>query len=406
MYFLEPDTKASGSVMTVAHRISNQLFTSNSICIIPSLSRKSWSREPELLPSLFGFCVFRAYLFPKVLDKIRNEMKRLITALLVLNIIVIVGTVGYMFIENWSLLDAFYMTIISITTTGFAEVRPLSMLGRLLTVMIIITGVSTLAYVGGRAFQELIESQIFRRRKMSKKVKQLKNHYIVCGYGRLGRPICNELVANQLPFVVIEKNEKRIDQLLEQEFLFVPGDATQDETLINAGIHRAKGLIGVLATDAENVYVTLSAKQLNQHLFVVTRAIEEEAEKKLMRAGANRIVKPYEIGAHRMAHLLLRPGVVDFIDIVARNKGIDLGLEEIVLGEKSPLVSKTLADSAIRQQLNIIIVAINREENEYIYNPTSSTVLNSGDRLIAIGHWKNLQKLNTLCHSNKTQKSV
>jgi len=333
-------------------------------------------------------------------------MKRLITALLVLNIVVIVGTVGYMFIEDWSLPDAFYMTIISITTTGFAEVRPLSPLGRLLTVGIIITGVSTLAYVGGRAFQELIESQIFRRRKMSKKVKQLNNHYIVCGYGRLGRPICSELDASQLPFVVIEKDEKRIDQLLEQGFLFVPGDATQDETLLNAGIKRAKGLIGVLATDAQNVYVTLSAKQLNQQIFIVTRAIEEEAEKKLMRAGANRIVKPYEIGAHRMAHLLLRPGVVDFIDIVARSKGIDLGLEEIVLGDKSPLVNKTLADSSIRQQLNIIIVAINRGEDQYIYNPTSSTVLSGGDRLIAIGQWENLQKLNHLCDIKKIQKSV
>ena len=333
-------------------------------------------------------------------------MKRLITALLVLCIVVIVGTAGYMYIENWSLLDAFYMTVISITTTGFAEVRPLSSLGRSLTIMIIITGVSTLAYVGGRAFQELIESQIFRRRKMSKKVKQLNNHYIVCGYGRLGQPICSELVANQLPFVVIEKDEKRIDQLFEQKFLVVPGDATQDETLLNAGIKRAKGLIGVLATDAQNVYVTLSAKQLNQQIFIVTRAIEEEAEKKLLRAGANRIVKPYEIGAHRMAHLLLRPGVVDFIDIVARNKGIDLGLEEIVLGDKSPIVNKTLADSSIRQQLNIIIVAINRAEDQYIYNPTSATVLLGGDRLIAIGQWENLQKLNHLCDSKKIQKSV
>ncbi len=333
-------------------------------------------------------------------------MKRLFTALLILNMVIVVGTVGYMFIEHWSLLDAFYMTIISITTTGFAEIRPLSPLGRLLTVVIIITGVSTLAYVGGRAFQELIESQIFRRRKMSKQVKQLNNHYIVCGYGRLGRPICSELVANELPFVVIEKDEKHIDQLLENGFLFVPGDATQDETLLNAGIRRAKGLIGVLATDAENVYVTLSAKQLNQHLFVVTRAIEEEAEKKLIRAGANRIVKPYEIGAHRMAHLLIRPGVVDFIDIVARNKGIDLGLEEIMLGGHSPLVNKSLADSAIRQKLNIIIVAINRGDEQYIYNPTSSTTLRSGDRLIAIGHWEDLQKLNHLCDSKKMQKSV
>ncbi len=332
-------------------------------------------------------------------------MRHLIVAMMLLVLVVAAGTIGYVLIEDWPPLDAFYMTIISITTTGFAEVRPLSPPGRILTVLLIIAGVSTLAYVGGRAVQDLIESKIFRRRKVSKKVEQLENHYIICGYGRLGRPICKELAASNSPFVVVEKSEERVEQLAALGYLFIHGDATQDDILLKAGIQRARGLVGVLATDADNVYVTLTARELNHQIFIVTRAIDDQAEKKLRRAGAHRIVKPYEIGAHRMAHLLVRPGVVDFIDIVARKNGMALGLEEIVVSEKSPLVNKTLMESPIRKQLNIIIVAIYRNNN-YIYNPTSASTIHAGDRLIAIGQWDDLQKLNLLCGQERNMQKV
>ena len=323
-------------------------------------------------------------------------MQQIKRAFMVLLSLILLGSIGYILIENWGFLDAMYMTIISITTTGYQEVRPLSVAGRVFTMVLIITGVSTIAYIGGRAAQLLIETQIFRRRRVSKKVKSLQNHYIVCGFGRLGTLICDELSSLEIPFVVIEMDEARIDQLIELDFLFVNGDATADDNLIKAGIKRAKGLVAVLPTDAQNLFTTLSAKVLNPNVFVVTRAIEDETEKKLRHAGANRIVKPYEIGASRMVNLLLRPTVVDFIDIVASKKGVDLGLEEIVVGEDSFLKDKTLAESAIRQRLNIIIVAIRRADGEFIYNPTSTEKIHVGDRLIAIGQTEELNKLNQI----------
>lgn len=316
--------------------------------------------------------------------------------------VILTGTLGYMLLEGWDPLDAFYMTIISITTTGFAEVRPLSPAGRVLTIFLIVAGVSSLAYLGGKAIQELLESQILGRRNVNKQVNKLRNHYIVCGYGRLGRPICAELIGTHSEFVVIEKNEDRIKQISDANMLYVHGDATNDDVLIQAGIKNARGLIAVLASDADNVYVTLSARELNNHIFIVTRAIGEEVEKKLIRAGANRIVKPYEIGALRMAHLLVRPGVVDFMDIVARKSGVDLALEEIMVRHGSELNGITLADSTLRQRLNIIVVAIYRTESEFIYNPKSSETIREGDRLIAIGEWENLQQLNKMCGERHT----
>lgn len=324
-------------------------------------------------------------------------MKQLTSAVLFLQIIIFLGTAGYVILEKWTILDAFYMTVISMTTTGFAEVHPLTPAGRLFTTGLIVVGVSTLAYIGGRSVQLLIESQLLRRRKLMKKIATLHDHYIVCGYGRLGRVICQELAEMQAPFVVIEKRPERVAQLLQQQYLFVEGDATHDDALLQAGIERAKGLVAVVATDADNVYVTLSAKVLKPDIFIVTRALEEETERKMLRAGANRIVKPYEIGATRMVHLLIRPGVADFIDIVANKKGTDLSLEEIVVRSVSPLVGKNLADSSIRRDMNVIIIAIYRSSGDFIYNPVSSTRIEALDRLIAIGQQEGLIKLNALC---------
>lgn len=324
-------------------------------------------------------------------------MKQFTLALAFLSLIIAIGTTGYVIIEKWDILDAFYMTIISITTTGFSEIRPLSPMGRMFTTSLIVFGVGTFAYIGGRGMQILLEQKLLRRRRMNRKVVNLNNHYIVCGYGRLGRTICHELYDMKVPFVVIEKKESLIEELMQSSMLFLHGDATHDDTLQKAGIEKARGLMAVLATDADNVYLTLSAKVLKPDIFVVTRALEEETERKLKRAGADRIVKPYDIGATRMVHLLTRPGVVDFMDVVASKGGHDLGLEEIVLGERSPLKGHTLSSSPIRQEMNVIIVAIYRENGEFIYNPISSTVLAANDRLIAIGQTEGLAKLNDMC---------
>ncbi len=326
-----------------------------------------------------------------------RTLKQLRVALAVLALIILVGTFGYMMLERWGFLDSLYMTIITITTTGYGEVYPLSPIGRIFTIALIIGGVGTIAYAGGRGAQLIIENQLLRKRRMSKRVEKLKDHFIVCGFGRMGKQVCEELLEARAPFVVIDKDPDRIEEATELGYTFVAGDATQDEILERAGVHRARGLVATLSSEAENVFTTLSARELNPDIFIVARAVEEGTEAKLYRAGANRVVKPYEIGGARIAQVLLRPGVVDFIDLVARQRGIDLKLEEIQVHPGAPIIGKTLAQSPIRKDLNIIIVAIFRSDGTFIYNPFSNTEIREGDRLIAIGSQKALEELNRLC---------
>ena len=232
---------------------------------------------------------------------------------------------------------------------------------------------------------------------MQKKIEHLKNHYIVCGFGRMGTHICNDLRQANAPFVVIESNEDNKKKLEELEYLYDIGDASSDDTLLRTGIKNAKGLVAVLSSDAENVFTTLSAKTLNPQIFVVARAIDDYTEPKLMKAGANRVVKPYELGGVRMAEILLRPGVMDFIDVVAGNNKIDLQIEEITVNKGSSMDKKTLADLPIRSDLNVIIVSIqNEEKGLFIYNPKGDTIVDEGNKLIAIGERANLEKLKNL----------
>jgi voltage-gated potassium channel len=316
--------------------------------------------------------------------------------LVVLTLITFVGTVFYTLFEDFSILEAFYMTIITISTTGFKEVRPLSDAGMVITILIIITGVLTIAYTGGKAAQLIIETHLFRRKRMSKQVEKLSNHYIVCGYGRMGREVCDTLEENNETFVVIDNEQSKIDELIKRGFLFIYGDGASDETLVQAGIERAKGLAAVVKSDAENIFITLSARLLKKDLFVVARAIEERTESKLIKAGADRVVKPYELGGKRIVHLLLKPGVTDFIEGVARKKGIDINLEEILINNDGILVGKTLAESPLRKDLNVMVIAIYKSSGKFIYNPRSTEKIELGDKLIVIAETANLEKLNKM----------
>lgn len=328
---------------------------------------------------------------------VQSTLKQLWYGVIALLITICIGTAGYMIIEGMGLFDSFYMTMITISTTGFQEVKELSQPGRLLTIFLIVTGFAGIAYTGGRGVQFLIETQIFRRRRMSKKLESSEQHYIVCGFGRMGIQICEALSSNKIPFVIVEKDAEKVEKILEKGYLFVYGDASSDETLLEAGVKRAKGLVSVIGTDAENVFTTLSARELNPELFIVVRAIDEGTETKLIKAGANRVVKPYELGGSRMVQLLLRPGVIDFIEGIARRQDIDIHLEEILVNEKSSLVGKTLAESPIRQELDILVVAIIRADGEFIYNPRGSYKVYGGDKLIVIGKSENLPKMSNLC---------
>ncbi len=310
---------------------------------------------------------------------------------------IVVGTIGYMVIEGWNLIDSFYMTILAISTTGFREVHPLSDPGKMLSVIIIVAGLIAIAHLAGRVAQLLIEYYVLRRRRMDRRIQRQRGHYIVCGYGRMGRQVCLELESEGAHYVVVEKSEDLSEALTASGVMYVLGDATNDETLLRAGIEQAVGLITVASTDPENVYTTLSAKALNPNVFVVARALQDETESKLRKAGADRVIKPYEHVGQRMAQLLLRPDIVEFIDTVAHEAGKDIKIEATTVGERSPFVGRQLYDTPIRNGLNIIIVVIRRADGELIYNPASTVELKAGDRLIAVGDKENLKRLAESC---------
>lgn len=325
---------------------------------------------------------------------IQGALKHLRNALIALLIIICFGTAGYIILEGWNFTDSLYMVIITITTTGYGEVHPLSTTGEIFTLILVIISFATVIYIGGIGIQILIESNIFKRRRMQHKIDKLENHYIVCGYGRMGTHICEELSHSEVPFVVIENNPANHKKLDDIRYLYDTGDASHDTTLERVGVKKAKGLVAVLSNDAENVFTTLTAKFLNPKIFVVARAIEDETEPKLLRAGADRVVKPYELGGVRMASLLLRPGVADFIEIVAANRNLDLQIEEIVVKKGPKMHKKTLAELPIRTEFNLIIVSIqNDEKGIFVYNPKGDTIVDEGNKLIAIGERSNLERL-------------
>ncbi len=304
------------------------------------------------------------------------------------------GTIGYVLLEGWDFSDSFYMTIITLSTVGFGEVHPLTGIGRLFTVALIIGGVGTVFYALSTIAKFVLEGEleeIFGRKRLEKKIKELRDHFIVCGYGRMGKIICRELKEKNISFVVIEKMPQGL--IGGQDVLLIEGDATRDEILKEVQIDKAKGLISVLPTDAENLYVVLSARGLNPSLVIVARAGEEGSEQKLIRAGADRVVSPYYIGGLRIAHTVLKPAVVDFIEFATKSGNIDLQMEEITIQDNSGLVGLTLDECGIGRELGIIVVAIKQGSGEMRFNPTYRTAIKSGDTLIALGEISKLKIL-------------
>ena len=328
------------------------------------------------------------------LNNYNDTVRHLIIGIIILIVTISSGVVGFMIIEGWNFIDSLYMTVITITTTGFQEVHPLSQSGHIFTVFLIILSFGTIFYIGGTGVQYVIESKFIRRRRMLKQMEKFKDHYIVCGYGRMGSHICDKLEEAKVPFVVIENNPNNFAKLDSLGHVYDKGDAASDDTLIRVGIQKAKGLVVVLSTDPENVFATLSARVLNPSLFIVARAIDEDTESKLIKAGANRVVKPYELGGSRMAEIVLRPGVLDFIDVVYGSNKVDIHIEEITVKAGSKMHKKTLAELPLRSEFNTIIVAIqNEEKGIFIYNPKGDTIVDEGNKLIAIGEEANLDKL-------------
>jgi voltage-gated potassium channel len=283
------------------------------------------------------------------------------------------------------------MTVITLSTTGYKEVFPLSWAGKVLTMVLIIFGITIFLYALREINLLLFEGKFFQERKMQKKINELENHYIICGYGRMGTKIAQELRKRNKPFVILEKDLDNPENL--ENYQYINGDATEDENLIKAGILKAKGLVSVLSTDIANTFTTLSARGLNPSLKIIARAEEESSKEKLIKAGASRVVLPYEIGGYRITQALLRPTVVDFIDEVFSRSDLGLEIEEVKIKKSSNFNGKSIAESKIRSDFNTIIVGIYRESGKLIYNPGSETMIEEGDDLIVIGEREKLDKL-------------
>jgi voltage-gated potassium channel len=308
------------------------------------------------------------------------------------------GTLGYVLIEGWSSWDAFYMTAITITTVGYREIHPLSRAGQVFTTTLLLAGVGTFFYTFTLLATVVVEGGIparFARRRRQRMLDDLTDHFIVCGYGRIGAIIVEELRRQQVPYVVIERDHTRVLAVIEAGGLAVEADASSEEVLTRLGIARARGLIAAVGTDAENVYAVLTARVLRPDLYIIGRAETEDAERKLMRAGANRVVSPYRIGAREMAQTALRPAVVDFFQLATRAGNLELAIEQVAIAAGSPLGGQSIIDANIRQRYGLIVVGIQRASGKMEFNPPGDAMMHAGDQLVVLGRTDGLRDLET-----------
>ena len=315
--------------------------------------------------------------------------------------IIVGGTTGYIIIERWSLLDGLYMTFLTLTTVGFSEVHPLSDTGRQFTIVLLILSVFTLGYSVTAFIGYLFEGQIVyavRERRMARNLRRLRNHFILCGAGNVGREVALEFQRTGVRFVVVDRDFSLSDLSKDESIPFIEGNAEDDDVLISAGITAARGLVSTLPRDESNLFVVFSARQLNPHLLIIAQASEELIEKKLLRAGADRVVSPVQIAGQRMASLVLRPSVVSFLEVMVRGGELSMRLEEVPIATGSPLVGKNLREAGIGQETGAIVVGINSADGATRVNPTANTVLSNviltdGDVLIVLGSEHQIARL-------------
>jgi voltage-gated potassium channel len=312
-----------------------------------------------------------------------------------LALVLLVGTAGFALIEGWPLIESLYTTVLVVSTLGFSDQKPSDIPGRLLTIALIGGGVGTLYYLVGALAQSVIENQLDwgRRRAMEQQVEHLKDHFIVCGFGRVGQQTCRQLAQEKCAFVVIDTDEQRIQRIAEAGYLYVRGDASDDNVLKRAKIGRARALLTAVQSDAGNVYITLSARALNPKLFVVARAATNEAEHKLTIAGANRVISPYILGGRSMASHALRPAVMDFLDVLVHSDDMEIWLEEIVVGPDTPLDGTQIGMADLRESAGVTILAVRRTDGRMLVNPRATETLHAGDTLIVLGRRSDLDRI-------------
>jgi len=306
------------------------------------------------------------------------------------------GLYIYMFIEGWGLLESIYQVIITLSTVGFGEVHQMSDPAKLHTSILIFLGVGGFAYLLGSFTEALVEGRIqmfWGKKKMEKKIGSMHDHYIVCGFGRIGSVVARELLQENHDTVIIENGPELLEQMTEQRYLFVDGDATNDHVLIKAGVKRARAIITTLNTDAKNLYVTLASKQLNPSIMVIARAEKESSLQKLKYAGADKVLTPYLLGGVRMAQMILRPTVTNFLEMAMHGDNLELQMEELELSAQSSLPGKNLIESELRPKFNLIIIAIKKQNGDMVYNPTADVILEAGDTLIVVGQKTDLEQV-------------
>lgn len=316
--------------------------------------------------------------------------------------LILTGTIGYKILLDLTLVDALYMTVITISTVGYAEVGIMDTEAKMFSIILIFISLGTVGYLFTSIVSSFLEGDLkkaWRRRKMESKIDDMKNHYIICGAGETGYNSIKQFKNSNVPFVVIDRNEDKINELIEDNIPAIHGDASQEYILEKARIEYAKGLISSLSNDAENVYTVLTARQMNKDLYIVSRAINKHADEKLKKAGANNTISPNEIGGTRMASLMLRPTVISFLDIVTRAGDVILDLEDVVIFEKSALINNTLREAKIPEKTGLIVLAIKKYGDEKLtFNPSSDEVLEEKDTMVVLGRVDQVNQLKEIAN--------
>ena len=315
-------------------------------------------------------------------------------------LITLLGTVGYHLLEGWTLANSFYATIVTLGTVGYGDFYPITPAGKLFAIFIIIFGVGTMAYAFAMTMETFMEGRfrkILGRGKLEKRIEKMHNHYIVCGCGKIGNLICQELSHEKVEFVVVDNNPDVIRDIEDSGFAYINGNAADDKTLLAAGITRAKGIVCALPEDADNLYVVLAVKELNPQVYVLSRFEDKVSERRLMNAGADRVISPYKVGGMRMSQAILRPAMLDFIEITTTRQSLALMMDELDVCEGSPVIGKNLEESGLRKEHGLIVVAIAKKSGKMVFNPVASHVIELGDKLIALGEEENLAEFSTIC---------
>jgi len=306
------------------------------------------------------------------------------------------GTAGYMVIEGSNAWDAFYMTVTTVATVGFQEVHPLSRGGEVFTVLLIFCGVGTAFYTVTLLATVVVEGGLHRRfekRRVARMLERITDHFILCGYGRIGGIIAAELHQQGVAFVVIERDPARVRQAIDRGWPAIEADASREEVLAHAGIHRARGLIAAVGTDAENVFTVLTARVMRPDVFIIARVESDDAEHKLRRAGADRVISPYQIGANHMVQTALRPAVVDFVQLATSSERLDLSMEQVHIKDNSALANQSIVDAGIRQKFGVIVVGIKRAGGGMEFNPPPEAIMRAGDELVVLGRTDSVKAL-------------